>query len=128
MDFCEGGEGSASGPSGKTSKVSAVLSPEKPPPLPLKKDNVPVLPSSLPNESALVPDSEDDSYTNETLHNAETIPDKAHAPMSPSPLSPRRTRVSDTMRTDDRAANSSRPSILILFRSYHIPALLFHCP
>ena len=92
MDFCEGGEGSASGPSGKISKVSAVPSPEKPPPLPLKKDNVPVLPSSLPNESALVPGSEDDSDTNETLHNAEAIPDKAHATMSPSPLSPRRTR------------------------------------
>ena len=28
------------------------------------------------------------------FHGAETIPDKAHAPMPPSPLSPRRTRVS----------------------------------
>ena len=94
MDFCEGGEGSASGPSGKTSKVSAVPSPEKPPPLPLKKDDVPVLPSSFPNESALVPDSEDDSDTNETLHDAETISDKAHESMPPSQLSPRRTCVS----------------------------------
>ena len=54
----------ASGSSGKTAKVSAVL--------PKKLD----------------PD------TNEPFHGAETIPDKAHAPMPPSPLSPRRTRVS----------------------------------
>ena len=85
---------SASGSSGKTAKASAVPSPEKPPPLPPKKDKVPVLPFSLPNESALVTDSEDDSDTNDTFHDAETIPDKAHAPMPPSPLSPRRTRVS----------------------------------
>ena len=39
-------------------------------------------------------DSEDDSDANETFHDAETILDKAHAPMPPSPLSPRRTRVS----------------------------------
>ena len=31
--------------------------------------------------------------------------------------------TSDTARTDDQAANSSRPSILILFRSYHTPSL-----
>ena len=37
-----------------------------------KKDKVPVLPSSLPNESALVTDSEDDSDTNDTFHDAET--------------------------------------------------------
>ena len=85
---------SASGSSGKTAKASAVPSPEKPPPLPPKKDKVPFLPSSLPNESALVTDSEDDSDTNDTFHDAETIPDKAHAPIPPSPLSPRRTRVS----------------------------------
>ena len=65
-----------------------------------KKNKAPVLPSSPPNESALVI-SEDDSDANKTFHDAETISDKAHAPMSPSPLSPRRTRVSDTMRTDD---------------------------
>ena len=39
-------------------------------------------------------DSEDDSDANEKLHDAETISDKAHAPMPPSQLSPRRTRES----------------------------------
>ena len=85
---------SASGSSGKTAKVSVVPSPEKPPPLPPKKDKAPVLLSSLPNESALVTDSEDDSDANEKLHDAETISDKEHAPMPPSQLSPRRTRES----------------------------------
>ena len=85
---------SASGLSGMTAKVSDMPSPEKPPLLPPKKDKSQVLPSSLPNESALVTYSEDDSDANETFHDAETIPDKAHAPMPPSPLSPRRTRVS----------------------------------
>ena len=85
---------SASGLSGMTAKVSDMPSPEKPPLLPPKKDKAQVLPSSLPNESALVTYSEDDSDANETFHDAETIPDKAHAPMPPSPLSPRRTRVS----------------------------------
>ena len=95
MDFCEGDKGFVCvGSSGKTAKVSAMPSPEKPPSLTPKKDKVPFLPSSLPNESALVTDSEDDSDTNDTFHDAETIPDKAHAPMPPSPLSPRRTRVS----------------------------------
>ena len=82
-----------SGSSGKTAKVSAMISSGKSL-LPPKKDKVPFLPSSLPNESALVTDSEDDSDTNDTFRDAETIPDKAHAPMPPSPLSPRRTRVS----------------------------------
>ena len=66
---------SASGSSGKTAKVSAVPSPEKPSPLPPKKNKALVLLSSLPNESALVTDSEDDSDVNETLHDAETISD-----------------------------------------------------
>ena len=39
-------------------------------------------------------ESEDNSDTNETFHDAEMIPDKVHAPMPLSPLSPRRTRVS----------------------------------
>ena len=58
-----------------------------------KKNKAPVLPSSPPNESALVI-SEDDSDANETFHNAETISDKAHESMPPSQLSPCRTRVS----------------------------------
>ena len=58
-----------------------------------KKNKAPVLPSSPPNESALVI-SEDDSVANETFHDAETISDKAHESMPPSQLSPRRTRVS----------------------------------
>ena len=74
--------------------MSAVPSPEKPPLTP-KKDKAPVLPSSLPNESALLTDSEDDSDTNETFNDTETIPDKAHAHMPPSPLSPYRMCVSD---------------------------------
>ena len=71
--------------------MSAVFPPEKPPPLTPKKDKAPFLPSSLPNESALLTDSEDDSAlltdseddsdTNETFHDAESIPDMAHAPM-----------------------------------------------
>ena len=85
---------SASGSSWKTAKMSAVPSPEKPPLLLPKKDKTPVLPSPLPNESVLATDSEDDSDANEIFHGAETIPDKAHVPMPPSPLSPRRTRVS----------------------------------
>ena len=107
-------------------------SPEKPPPLTPKKDKVPVLLSSLPNETALVTDSEDDSDANETFHDAETMPDEAHAPMPPSPLSPCRTCasgcISDTACVDTWAAYSSRPSILILFRSYHTPSLPIHCP
>ena len=55
---------------------------------------VPVLLSSLHNESALVTDRGDNSDTNETFHDAETISDKAHVPMLPSPLSPRWVRVS----------------------------------
>ena len=74
--------------------MSAVPPPEKPPPLTPKKDKAPFLPSSLPNESALLTDSEDDSDTNETFHDAESIPDMVHAPMPPSPLSPCWTRVS----------------------------------
>ena len=58
---------SASGSSGKTAKVSAVPSLEKPPLLPLKKDNAPALPSSLLNESTLVTVGEDNSDTNETF-------------------------------------------------------------
>ena len=65
--------------------MSVVPSAEKPLPLTPKEDNAPVLPSSPPNESALVTDSEDDSDANETFHDAEMIPDKAHAPMPPSP-------------------------------------------
>ena len=157
-------------------------SPEKPPLLTPKKDKVPVLLSFLPNETALVTDSEDDSDTNETFHDAETMPGEAHASMPPSPLSPCRTcasgpnpsptralvarvvtstaattaqpspspppppnaldahtqppppppqptaSTSDTARADNRAAYSSRPSILILFCTFHIPALPFHCP
>ena len=174
MDFCEGDEGFVCvGSSGKTAKVSAMPSPEKPLLLTPKKDKVPVLLSFLPNETALVTDSEVDSDTNETFHDAETMPGEAHASMPPSPLSPRRAwaggpnpgparalvagvitptaattaqpspdahtqppppplqpaaSASDTAPTDNRAANSSRPSILILFRSYHIPALPFHGP
>ena len=80
MDFCEGDEGFVCvGSSGKTAKVSAMPSPEKPPPLAPKKDKVPVLLSSLPNETALVTDSEDDSDANETFHNAETMPGEPHA-------------------------------------------------
>ena len=74
--------------------MSVVSPPENTPPLPPKKDKAPVLLSSMPNESALVTDSEDDTDANETLHDAETISDKAHAPMPPSQLSPRRTRES----------------------------------
>ena len=58
------------------------------------KDKAPVLPSSLPNESALLTYSEDDSDTDEMFRDAETIPDKVLAPIPPSPLSPCRTRVS----------------------------------
>ena len=58
-----------------------------------KKNKAPVLPSSPPNESALVI-SEDDSDANKTFHDAETISDKAHESMPPSQLSPCRTRVS----------------------------------
>ena len=66
---------SASGSSWKTAKMSAVSSPENTPPLPPKKDKATVLLSSMPNESALVTDSEDDNDANETLHDAETISD-----------------------------------------------------
>ena len=69
-------------------------SPKMRPPLTPKKGKVSVLLLSLPNKSALMTDSEDDSDDNETFHDTETIPDEAHAPMPPSPLSPRRTRVS----------------------------------
>ena len=85
---------SASGSFGRAARVSAVPSPEKPPPLTPKKDKAPVLSSSLPNKSALLTDSEDDSDTNETFHDAETIPDKVHALMLLSPLSLCWTRVS----------------------------------
>ena len=74
--------------------MSVVPSPEKPLPLTPKKDKVPVLSSSLPNESAFATDSGGDSDTNKVFHNAETIPDEAHGPKPPSPLSSRRTRVS----------------------------------
>ena len=80
VDFCEGDEGFVCvGSSGKTAKVSAMPSPEKPPLLTPKKDKVPVLLSFLPNETALVTDSEDDSDANETLHDTETMPGEAHA-------------------------------------------------
>ena len=100
---------SAPGSAGKTAKVSAVPSPGKPPPLIPEKDKVPVLPSSLPNESTLVTDSEDDSDANTTFHSAETIPDKAHAPMPPSLLSPRRTRVSGPNSSSNVNVNPARP-------------------
>ena len=64
---------SASGLHKRTVKVSAVPSPKKPPPLPHKKDKIPVLLFSLPNKSVLVTDLEDDSDTNETSHDAEII-------------------------------------------------------
>ena len=64
---------SASGSSRRTARVSVVPSPETPLPLTPKKDKAPVLLSSLPNESALLTDSEDDSDTNETSHDAEII-------------------------------------------------------
>ena len=48
VDFCDGDEGFVCvGSSGKTAKVSAMPSPEKPSPLTPKKDKVPVLLSSL---------------------------------------------------------------------------------
>ena len=95
VDFCERDDGSVCvGSSGKTAKVSAMPSPEKPPLLTPKKDKVPVLLSFLPNETALVTDSEDDSDANEALHGAETMPGEAHASMPPSPLSPCRTCAS----------------------------------
>ena len=77
-----------------------------------KKDKVPVLLSSLPNEPALVTDSEDDSDANQTFHDAETIPDEAHAPMPC--LRARFLHI--------------EPSLLILFRSYHASSLPFLCP
>ena len=89
--------------------MSAVLSPENTPPLPPKKDKAPVLLSSMPNESALVTDSEDDTDANETLHDAETISDKAHAPMPPSQLSPRRTRESGPNSSLNANRNPARP-------------------
>ena len=78
-------------------------SPEKPPPLTPKKDKVPVLLSSLRNESALVTNSEDDSDANETFHNAETTPDEAYAPMPPNPLSPCRTCANGPNSSSTRA-------------------------
>ena len=99
---------SASGSSGKTAKASAVPSPEKPPPLPPKKDKVPVLPSSLPNESALVTDSEDDSDVNETLHDAETISALDAYTQSSSSSSPPTVDVSDTVRAGDRTARTRK--------------------
>ena len=83
--------------------MSVVPSPEKPLPLTPKKDEVPVLLSSLPNETALVTDSEDDSDANETFHDAETMPDEAHAPMLPSLLSPRRACASGPNSSSTRA-------------------------
>ena len=92
VDFCEGDEGFVCVSSFRnTAKVSAMPSPEKASTIDTKKDKVPVLLSSLPNESALVADSEDDSDANETFQDAETMPDEAHSPMPPSPLSPCRT-------------------------------------
>ena len=90
-----------SGSSGRTAKVSAMPSPKMRPPLTPKKGKVPVLLSSLPNKSALVTDSEDDSDDNETFHDTETIPDEAHAPMPPSPLSPRWTCASGPVYVDE---------------------------
>ena len=104
VDFCEGDEGFVCvGSSGKTAKVSAMPSPEKPPLLTPKKDKVPVLLSFLPNETALVTDSEDGSDANETFHDAETMPGEAHASMPPSPLSPRRTCASGPNPSPTRA-------------------------
>ena len=74
-----------------------------------KKDKAPVLPSSLPNESTLVTDSEDDSDANTMFHSAEMIPDKAHAPMPPSLLSPRRIRVSGPNSSSNVNVNPARP-------------------
>ena len=93
VDFCERGGGSAF-VWFMTAKVSAVPSPKKPPPLPPKKNKVLILSSSLLNESALVTDSVVDSDTYEMFCDTGTIPNKAHAPMPPNPLSPSRTRVS----------------------------------
>ena len=95
---------SASGSSRKVANVSTVPSLEKPLLILPKKDKAPVLPSSLPNESALVIDSEDDYGT---FHDAETIPDKAHAPMPLRPLSPRRKRVSNSNSGSTRALVAS---------------------
>ena len=89
--------------------MSTVPSLEKPLLMLPKKDKAPVLPSSLPNESTLVTDSEDDSDANTTFHSAETIPDKAHAPMPPSLLSPRRTRVSGPNSSSNVNVNPARP-------------------
>ena len=63
----------------------------------------------MPNESALVTDSEDESDANETLHDAETISDKAHAPMPLSQLSPRRTRESGPISSLNANVNPARP-------------------
>ena len=82
-------------------------SPKMRPPLTPKKGKVPVLLSSLPNKSALVTDSEDDSDDNETFHDTETIPDEAHAPMPPSPLSPRRTCASGPDSSSTRATQTA---------------------
>ena len=87
--------------------MSAMRPPEKPPPLTPNKDKAPVLPSSLPNESALLTDSEDDSDTNETFHDAESIPDMVLAPMPPSPLSPRRTCASGPDSSSTRATQTA---------------------
>ena len=70
-------------------KGEPVPSPEKPPPLRPKKDSP--SPTMSPTLQACL-DSEDDSEANETPWDAEAISDKAHAPIPPSPLSPRRTR------------------------------------
>ena len=43
------------------------------------------------------------------FHGAETIPDKAHAPMPPSLLSPRRTRVSGPNSSSNMNVNPARP-------------------
>ena len=111
MDFCEGGEGLIC-VWFIWEKVSAIPSPKMRPPLTPKKGKVPVLLSSLPNKSALVTDSEDDSDDNETFHDTETIPDEAHAPMPPSPLSPRRTCASGpdiSTRATQTAATIAQP-------------------
>ena len=137
---------SASGSFGRAARVSAMPSPEKPPPLTPKKDKAPVLSSSLPNESALLTDSEDDSDTNETFHDAETIPDGLHAHMPPSLLSPRQRCASGpnlssmpalvangTTQTTATTAQSSLfahtvGGIHLPIRLRHTPAPFFRCP
>lgn len=108
---------SASASSCKTAKTTAVAPasapfPKSPPPPPRKdRDRVIVQPASLPNESALVTDSEDDSDANETFHDAETIPDKAHLPMAASSPAPPTTTspASRTTHMSGSNMNAVRP-------------------